>query len=1130
MSLHAIAVIAGLAGPWLLGDLVDTLHLDESKDTVDRIVITIAAAVVIQTVLIWFAYRASARLGERVLAEVREGFIDRVLTVPVSALERSSGDLTSRVSRDVDALSRCLRFAVPETIVAALTVALAVGALILVSPLLALPLLVAAPVLGLSARWYLRRAGPAYLGQNAAYSQVTDGLAETIEGVRTIDALGRQAEQARRTDANLRRSFRTEKYTLFLRTVWSPTVEIGYVLPVVGTLLIGGWYYLEGWVSLGQVIAAVLYAQLLIDPLDRFLSWLDEVQVGAASLARLLGIASDPERVPQAVGSRRSGRIVVEKVRFSYEPWREVLHGISLIIEPGERLAIVGPSGGGKSTLGRLLAGIYMPSTGIVTVDGVPLGDLPQHRLRTEIALVSQMHQIIIMGTLRENVALVRPYSTEEEVRAALAAVQALDWVDALPDGLDTEIGAGGMSLPTEQQQQVALARLVLADPHTLILDEATSLLDPFAARELEKSLAATLPGRTIVTITHRLFSAQDADRVVVVENGTITELGTHDDLIESAGSYARLWTYWHGARGRGLEVRPPDRAGDSVSPVASTDAGSGGSVSWPGPPVSGSSNRAGPSTSPTLNSPDGVVDQPTLWLPNGNSVTLGRAGAGAGAGTDIDRGLAAGILPGSSRDAPRLLMGHFPSHARLGSEISLTVRITQDSSDAQNTRAALLRPLQIGAEGVDVSVIVESGPGLTVRGPMEQVTRVPANGNSDPLRFVFRAAAVDLHRLHVTAWAGGTFLAELEFEVSVAVTGPHSAPQVKSAGIDSVRPESGEVTLQVRSDQSRITFQLLSDTRLFDPVIVESISFGPDGATEQIIQTLRNLARKTTGYTPSNVRRLMQNTGIALWNSLVPEAVREQFWQVRSSITTFSIATGLDTVPWELLYPMTKTEDEGFLIEQLPVTRRVYNQARSRRINIGSARFVVPPNGPRNAGAEIDSLHRIVSGVGDPLLITNLTDLLQLLDAGPLGLIHFACHNTYQPRAAGSSIAMGDGDFVPTLLERAKATESLAASQPLVFINACRSAGSVPHYTRMMGWAQQFLAAGAGAFVGTLWDVRSSSAQTFAEAFYGHLIAGDTLGQASLRARVAAARQGDDPTWLAYSVYGDPNAVAIQA
>jgi ABC-type multidrug transport system fused ATPase/permease subunit len=545
--LHAVAAVAGLAGPRLLGELVESLQHGADRGTVDRIALTIAGFIVAQAVLVRFAYLASARLGERVLAELREEFVDRVLAVPLSTVERAgTGDLLTRASRDVDALSRCVRLAVPETMIAMLTAVLAVGALILVSPLLALPLLLGVPVIGLSARWYLRRAGPGYLRQNAAYSQVTDGLAETVEAARTTDALRRQQDRIRRTDADLRRSFRAERYTLFLRTVWLPTVEVGYVLPVTGTLLIGGWFYLQGWVGLGQVTAAVLYAQLLIDPIDRFLGWLDELQVGAASLARLLGVAETPGAPTPRKETPHGARIVADDVRFSYVAGREVLHGISLTIEPGERLAIVGPSGAGKSTLGRLLAGVYAPGSGSITVGGVPLAALPLHRLRTEVALVSQEHHVF-MGTLRDNVAMIRPESREHEIRAALAAVHALSWADALPAGLDTEVGTGRTGLSAAQEQQVALARLVLADPHTLVLDEATSLLDPRAARDLERSLAAVLKGRTVVAIAHRLFSAHDADRVAVVEDGLITELGSHDELVAEGGSYAALWASWHG-------------------------------------------------------------------------------------------------------------------------------------------------------------------------------------------------------------------------------------------------------------------------------------------------------------------------------------------------------------------------------------------------------------------------------------------------------------------------------------------------------------------------------------------------------------------------------------------------------
>ncbi|MCO8275761.1 ABC transporter ATP-binding protein/permease [Actinoplanes sp. TRM 88003] len=549
LGLHVLAAVAGLVGPKLLGDLVEAIRHGQGVGVVDRLAAAIAGFVVLQAVLTRFAHLASARLGERVLARLREEFVDRVLTLPLSTVERAgSGDLLTRTTRDVDALSRSVRLAVPETMIGLITVVLVVAAMVITSPVLAVPLLIAVPIIVVGTRWYLRRAPAGYLRQNAVYSTVTDGLAETVEGARTVDALRRQRQRVERSDADLRRSWVAEKYTLFLRTAYFPVIDISYVLPVFATLLVGGWLYLRGAVSLGELTAAVIYVQMLIDPLDRLLGWLDEVQIGAASLARLLGVAAGADtsgaRGAEPVGSR----IEVRDLRFSYVAGREVLHGLDLTLEPGERLAVVGPSGAGKSTLGRLLAGVHEPTSGTVRVGGVPLHDLPLDKLRTEVALVTQEHHVFI-GTVRDNIAMVRPGAGDDEVRAALAAVHALDWALALPEGLETVVGVGGHALSAAQAQQLALARLVLADPHTLVLDEATSLLDPRAARDLERSLAAVLHGRTVVAIAHRLFSAHDADRVAVVEDGRITELGSHHDLVAADGPYAALWRSWHGER-----------------------------------------------------------------------------------------------------------------------------------------------------------------------------------------------------------------------------------------------------------------------------------------------------------------------------------------------------------------------------------------------------------------------------------------------------------------------------------------------------------------------------------------------------------------------------------------------------
>jgi len=545
LGLHALAAVAGLAAPRIVGLLVDDVTTGTTTSAIDRLAVLLGVSVVVQTLLTWAGRRSAFRMGEDIFARLREQFMERVVSLPLSTVERAgTGDLVSRTTNDVEALSRVVRFGVPSMFVAVVTVSITVVAALFTGWMVALPLFLGVPILWLSTRWYLRYAPAGYLRERATYAVMNGVVTETVDGARTVDALRLGSRRRARMDRALRDCFDAEMYTLRLRMIWFPQVEVAYLLPVAATLAWGGWLVAHDQATIGTVTAVALYVQALAEPLDNLLMWLDEIQIGATSLARVIGIADVPPDRAATGETPSDAKLDVEDVHYAYRSGRDVLKGVTLDLAPGERLAIVGPSGAGKSTLGRLMAGIDGPRAGRVSVGGVRLVDLDLVQLRGEVALVTQEHHVFV-GTLEDNLQLARPGSSRETLLGALDAVDGRYWAEALPQGLDTVVGSGGHALTEAQSQQLALARLVLADPHTLVLDEATSLLDPSAARHLERSLAAVVSGRTVVAIAHRLHTAHDADRVAVVDDGLITEIGTHDELIAADGAYAALWRSW---------------------------------------------------------------------------------------------------------------------------------------------------------------------------------------------------------------------------------------------------------------------------------------------------------------------------------------------------------------------------------------------------------------------------------------------------------------------------------------------------------------------------------------------------------------------------------------------------------
>ncbi|MCC9156774.1 ABC transporter ATP-binding protein/permease [Streptomyces parvulus] len=547
LGLNALAAAAGLAGPWLLGRIVDEVRAGAGVGAVDRMALAILLCSLAQLLLARWARYVGHRFGERTLARVRERYVERALALPASVVERAgTGDLTTRGTADVTTVGTTLRDAGPDLLVNSVQALFLTGAVFVLDPLLG-----AVGVLGLTPawvalRWYLRRARAAYLAEGAATSEVAETLAATVAGARTVEAFHLAGRRVAANREALEVSKRTRLHTLFLRSVFFPAVDVSYVLPVAGVLLCGGFLHAHGSVSLGTVVSCAVYLQQLAGPLDEVLMRTEQLQAGAASFARVEGLARAPRSAADGSAVPADDRIDVRGVRYAYERGGEVLRGVDLTVRPGERLAVVGPSGAGKTTLSRLLAGVDAPTEGSVTVGGVPVVALGPERLRRQVVLVTQEHHVFL-GTVRDNLLIAEPGAGDGELWAALAAVGAEPWVRELPGGLDADLGAKGHRTDGSQAQQLALARVVLADPHTLILDEATALLDPTTARHTEQALAAVLKGRTVIAIAHRLHTAHDADRVAVMEGGLLTELGTHEELVAAGGAYAALWGSWHG-------------------------------------------------------------------------------------------------------------------------------------------------------------------------------------------------------------------------------------------------------------------------------------------------------------------------------------------------------------------------------------------------------------------------------------------------------------------------------------------------------------------------------------------------------------------------------------------------------
>ncbi len=536
------ATLAVLAVPPLLGAVVDAVVSGGPRAGVDLLALGILAALVARALLSALGTLLTARLGELVLAGLRERVVARALGVRLADVERAgSGDLLQRVGGDISVVSEGVRRAVPMLVLAGLEVGLTLVGLAVLDWRLALAGLVPLPVWVLATRWYARVSGPLYAAERAAEGRRTQSVLAGVGGAATVRAFRLRTPVLARIAGDSTAAVTASLAAMRAQSRFGAALNGAELVGVLALLVTGFWLVRAGAVTIGTATAAVLYFLRLFDPIGALLFLLDEAQSAGAALARLVGVADMPVPPPPAAPREpRDASVRLSGVRHAYDGGPEVLHGVDLEIAPGERVAVVGPSGAGKTTLGAVLAGVQEPTAGTVTIGGVPLSDLAEPR--RHVAVVTQeVH--VFAGTVADDLRLARPGATDAELRAALDRVGA-------DLALDAVVGDGGDELAATTAQQLALARLVLADPAVAVLDEATAEAGSAGARVLERATDAALAGRTAVVIAHRLTQAAAADRVVVLEKGRIVESGSHAALVAAGGSYAALWRAWSAGRG----------------------------------------------------------------------------------------------------------------------------------------------------------------------------------------------------------------------------------------------------------------------------------------------------------------------------------------------------------------------------------------------------------------------------------------------------------------------------------------------------------------------------------------------------------------------------------------------------
>jgi ATP-binding cassette, subfamily B, bacterial len=538
-----------------VGPLLTQIGIDDGiRQGSTSVVVTVSIFYLISILLNVYAGRArvawSGRVGERLMYALRVRVFSHFQRLDVSFFtEEKAGRLMTRMTSDIESLTQLFHDGLIQMIVQSLTLLFVVGVLFNYNAqLAAITLFIIVPFMVVTTLWFRSASDKGYDAVRERIADVMAHLQESLSGVRIVSAHNRQAQnivEHRNTAGAYRQA---NNHTAKISAIYGSSTEALGIVAQALVLLIGGRMVLDGTLTLGQLTAFVLYLSTFFAPIQQMVTLYNTYQSGQAAMNKLRDLLDSRPVVaekPDAIELPPiEGEIRLADVQFSYVEGIPVLSDVNLTIREGEVFALVGPTGAGKSTIANLVTRFYDPTSGTVSIDGHDLRDVTLRSLRSQLGIVPQ-EPFLFAGSIRDNIAFARPDATDDEVLEACRAVGIEDLIERLPFGIDTPCHERGVSLSSGERQLLALARAFLARPRVLVLDEATSNLDLRSESKIERALDTLLEGRTAIIIAHRLATAMRADRIAVVDQGGIVELGSHDELVALGGQYADMYATW---------------------------------------------------------------------------------------------------------------------------------------------------------------------------------------------------------------------------------------------------------------------------------------------------------------------------------------------------------------------------------------------------------------------------------------------------------------------------------------------------------------------------------------------------------------------------------------------------------